>query len=372
MGLSDTAAAPRQPTVGAGRRLRGALVGAGSIASYHMAAWRAIEDVEIVAIADPIHSRAAALAVESGIGDGHLYDGHLSLLEAEAEDLDFVDIATVPPLHREQVEAAADCGVHVLCQKPFAFELADAEFMARHCAERGVRCIVNENWRWRSWYRRVKELVDAGAVGTPHYAAFTCHRDMVLPQADGELPQLLTRQPYTREMSQLIILEWGIHLMDVLRFLLGPVDSVRASTRTISPLVRGEDVALVELAFAAGATGLIDISWASRIRPERRLIRGNVDPFLLEGDAGSIELDAQSGDVLYLNTGEGTAAEPAHPGLTPAEAYQRSFEACQRNFVRCLREGRHSENEADDNLQTLALALATYEAAAGGRAVALQ
>ncbi len=352
------------------RPLRGAMLGTGSIAIYHMRAWQAIPDVQIVALANRTRSRAEALGRQFGIDDAHIYADYRELLDREA--VDFVDIATAPHIHREQVLAAADHGVHVLCQKPFATSIEEAWEMIQACEHAGVRCVVNENWRWRRWYRELKRMLDRGTIGRPRYARFWFHGDGVLPQPDGSPPTLLTRQPYTAQMPRLILYEWGIHLIDVMRFLFGPIERVYARMSRVSPLVQGEDLAIVMLEFRSGVTGLIDISWGTYIEPEKRLTRGNLDPFVVEGDAGTIELDPYAGDIIRLITAEGCQERPAHPGMTPAEAYQESYVNTQSHFVHCLRTGEPAENEARDNLETFAATMAAYAAAETGHPVSVE
>jgi D-apiose dehydrogenase len=349
--------------------LRAAVIGAGSIATHHIVAWREIPDVEIVAVADIDHAKAREFASRHGIDPAHAYGDAATVIDAE--ELDFVDIASAPDAHAGQVELAARHGLHVLCQKPFVGSMDEARRLIDLCAAQGVRCVVNENWRWRPWYRRIKALIDAGTIGDVRYAAFTCHRDLVLPRPDGELPDLLRRQPYTADMERLLLFEWGIHLLDVMRFLVGPITTVEAAMDRVSPLVRGEDKAVINLGFGSGAVGLVDISWGSRIRDDRRLIRGNVEPFVVEGDRGTIELDPHVGDILYVTTEVGTRTEEARGGLSHADAYQDSFTACQRHFVDSLRGGGPAENDADDNLNALAATFASYESARSGGRVTL-
>lgn len=339
--------------------LRGALLGCGSIAPFHLRAWAQIPGVEIVALANRTRSKAEALAGEFGIAAAHVYGDYRELLDREP--LDFVDIATAPSVHREQVLAAAAHGVHVLCQKPFATSPQEAGAMIAACRAAGVRCVVNENWRWRSWYRQLAAMLAAGTIGVPRYARFQYHADMLLPGAAGELPPLLQVQPYTARLPRLIVLEWGIHLLDVLRFLFGEVGSVYARMGRVSRLVAGEDWAVMALQFRSGVTGVVDISWVSAIPQERRLTRGNLDPLVVEGEAGTIELNPYEGDVFVISTAQGTERRPAHPGQTPAEAYQASYVAAQQNFVDCLRSGKPSESEATENLKTLAIAWAAGE-----------
>src|SRR5262245_18324018 len=150
--------------------LRGAMLGTGSIAVHHLRAWRAIQDVQIVALANRAKGRALAYGRDFDISPTHMYSNYRDLLDNEI--LGFVDIATAPHIHREQVLAAAERCIHILCHKPFATSLAEAVEMIDACESSGVRCIVNENWRWRRWYRALKELLAQGTIGTPRYARF--------------------------------------------------------------------------------------------------------------------------------------------------------------------------------------------------------
>lgn len=346
------------------------MLGTGSIAVHHLRAWQAIDGVQIVALANRTRERAVRLGDEFGIDERHIYADYRDLLRNES--LDFVDIATAPDIHREQVLAAAAHGVHVLCQKPFATSLREATEMIAACATADVRCVVNENWRWRRWYRDVKALINQGVIGAPRYARFQYHDGSLLAGPGDEPPALLTRQPYTAEMPRLILYEWGIHLVDVLRFLLGDIERVYARMRRASELVRGEAMALVVLEFRSGATGVIDISWGSHGPKEQQLGRGHVEPLVVEGDAGMIALDPYPEDWMIVTTAGGTERRPTHVDLSADEAYQESYLHTQRHFIEALRTKLPAENEAGDNLKTLAAVLAAYASAEQGQVVAAQ
>jgi predicted dehydrogenase len=181
---------------------------------------------------------------------------------------------------------------------------------------------------------------------------------------------MLVRQPYMSEMPRLIVYEWGVHLIDVLRMLLGPVRTVSARMGRRSPLVKGEDWAAVLLGFDGGRTGLVDISWSTPVPDDRRLSRGCVDPFVLEGDAVVVELDPFRDDALVLTRPGGRQeVTPARGTRTRAEAYQDSYAAAQGHFVHSLRSGSVAETEASDNLNALRAAFAAYEAADRGTTV---
>ena len=348
------------------RTLRGAVFGCGHVSLYHLRAWAQIEGVEIVALANRTVAKAETRAQEFGIPLENVYSDYRELLEKE--DLDFVDIATAPHIHREQVEAAAAYGRHVLCQKPLAPTIEDAQAMAAACDRAGVLLSVNENWRWRRWYRDVKRLLDQGVIGRPRYIRIARHSDAALPRPDGSPGRAFIEQAYMTEMDKLLLYEWGIHLVDVVRFLLGQVTNVYARMDKASPLHRGEDRVLLVLE-VEGVVGLIDISWAT---VGDRWLAGShhVERVTLEGDEGTIELLPGPQDVLRLATKREAWQRPAFDG-TPEEAYQASYTAAQRHFVECLREGRLPETAASDNLKTLAVTMAAYESAAQNRVIFL-
>lgn len=348
-------------------RLRGALLGTGEISQFHMLAWQAIASVEIVALANRTREKAEEMGRRFGVTGDHIYSDYRELLARQR--LDFVDIATAPDVHKEQVIAAAEAGVHVLCQKPLANSMEDALEMVEACESAGVRCFVNENWRWRRWYREVHRLLESGIVGVPRYARFQSHDDQLLPPSAGELPPVLAQQGYLADTPRLIVMDFGIHPIDTMRFLFGDVRRVYARMERSIPRVRGEDRAVLVLEFESGLTGIVDLCWTARTPEERRWVRGNVDSFVLEGDLGTIELDPYSGNHLILTTEGGTERWEAHQGLSRAEAYVESFVNAQSHFADCLLKGVPGENEARDNLKTLAVVMAAYQSAETGSPV---
>jgi predicted dehydrogenase len=347
------------------RPLRGALFGCGHASLFHLRAWGQIEGVRITALANRDVSKAEARAREFGVPLEHVYRDYRELLDNE--ELDFVDIATAPDVHRQQVEAAAAHGLHVLCQKPLAPTLEEARAMTAGCQAAGVLLSVNENWRWRGWYREVKRLLDQGLVGRLRYARLARHSNMTMPGPDGALPALFINQAYTAQMNKLILYEWGIHLIDVLRFLFGDVTSVYARMDKVSALCKGEDRATVVFDMN-GVTGLIDISWAT-VDGEPQ--PSQLEQVTIEGDDGTIELRPDQGDILKVATRGQVWQRPALD-TTPEEAYQASYTASQRHFIECLRDGRTPETAAGDNLKTLAAAFAAYESAALNQVVFLR
>jgi predicted dehydrogenase len=348
--------------------LNGALIGAGNVTPFHLQAWQRISQASIVAIADPDLKKARTRAREFGIDPGRVFASLSDLLQAE-EGLEFVDIATPPHAHCELTKLAAAHGLHVLCQKPFAPSLAEARAMIEACQRAGVVLDINENWRWRPWYRAIKQMVSQGEIGRPVYARVFSHGSSWLP---GRVRPPDYHHRYFR-MKRVIFFEWGIHLVDVLRFLFGEADSVYARMAGLSPELIGEDRAIVTLAFGE-LTALIDISWSS-FAPwgAANRIRHNVEDVRIEGDAGTIALvpDPNKGDLVRLTTAQGEWEQPAYD-CEPFEAYLRTYVAAQSHFVECLLSGRTAETVGEDNLKTLAVTLAAYHSAEHNVVVSVQ
>jgi predicted dehydrogenase len=345
--------------------IRGALIGCGHISGYHLNAWSQIEGVEIVALANRTKSKAVERAREYGISLEHVYTDHRELLQNE--HIDFVDIATTPDIHRRQVEESAAFGVNVLCQKPFALSLEDAETMIRSCDTAGVLFAINDNWRWRSWYRDVKRYIKQGMIGYPRYMRIVRHNNLALPLPDGSLPPVFINHSYMISMDKLIVYEWGIHLIDISRYLFGDVKNIYARMDRSSPICAGEDRAIITMEVGS-VNCLIDISWASVNGGKHT---SQLEQVTLEGDTGTIELLPDQGDILKISNKTGTYQQPAYTG-TSEDAYQASYTASHRHFADCLRKGILPETAAHDNIHTLAATFAAYESAAQNKVVILE
>jgi predicted dehydrogenase len=171
-------------------------------------------------------------------------------------------------------------------------------------------------------------------------------------------------------MDKLIVFEWGTHLIDVTRFLLGDVQRIYASLDWVSPHFRGEDRAVLVLDLA-GATGLIDISWAT-VGDEAADRRNStfLEDFVIEGDSGFMEIRPEPEGLLRASTLTESWEQPAFTGSLP-EAYQSSYNAAQKHFYDCLRAGRKPDTAASDNYKTMLATFRAYESGTSRQAVTL-
>ncbi len=337
------------------RPYRFGVIGCGFWAQVQLHAWAMIDGVELVAVCDV--DEAKALETGKTFGVHQVYTNAADMLIHE--NLDFVDIVTTPPSHRDLVELAATLGIDIICQKPLAWSMEDAVAMVEACQVAGVRLMVHENWRWQTPIREVKALIDQGVIGQPFFGRISFRSDF----------DPFAGQAWLRETPRFIIIETGTHMLDVARFLFGNPTSLFATTARLNPTIQGEDVATIMLALP-DATCIVDLSFATPTAQEifpQTLIT-------VEGSEGVIELDADY--RLHVIRAEGVETrilpEPEHSWTTrPWHVMEDSALQIQRHWVECLQTGRGPENTGEDNLKTLALVFGAYQSAETGKSYSL-
>ena len=339
--------------------LRAALIGCGHISVRHLPAWQASPDADLVAVCDLDLARAQERAREFGIPKA--YDSVEAMLDAE--QLDCVDVATHDVTHTALVGLAAGRGLHVLCQKPLAPTLAEARAMVDLTAQAGVRFMVMEMWRHLKPVRDMKRYLDQGIVG-PVYAL----RLLAPPRVLRRTRPIDDQQPYLADLPKLMVYDTYIHHIDGIRYLLGDVTSVYARMSRTNPAIVGEDRLFLVMGHASGATSSIDASW---VVPIERKVALHLGDFLIEGVDGALHLDAYDAELRHVK----------HDGTTVLERYgassiggagpmgQGAFNSCIGDFAAGVRHDRPFESDAEDNLKTLAITLASYESVARGTAV---
>jgi predicted dehydrogenase len=273
------------------------------------------------------------------------------------KNLDFVEICTRPDSHRALVELAVRFGVHVLCQKPAAVVRPDLEAMITASDSAGTRLMFHENWRFRPWYRALRDELDAGAIGRPIRLRIA-HRD-----TRALFPGGYDVQPYFRTMPRLILLEMGCHLVDTARFLIGEVEAVFAALGKFGSDSIGEDVATLSLRFRGGCMGLLDISWcapADLARAEWAL-----NETVVEGTAGTLRLLPDGSLERISPTG---SRERKTVTLSPEDrVYVDGYAATQQHFVDGLITGAAHETSAHDTMRTMDVVWTAYRSAEEGR-----
>jgi predicted dehydrogenase len=244
-------------------RLRVGLIGAGTIAfSAHLPAYRKLRDeIELVTVAD-IRVENAERAAREYDAESH-YADYRELLARE--DLDFVDICTPEFLHADQVEAAAAAGVHIICEKPMASSIAEADRMIAASERAGVRLMIAHSRRFTGRYQQIRAAIDRGEIGEVRYFRENERR----PRAMYDSLNLGTGywnpehgRPWLTmaQYSHGAALTNAVHETDLARWFIGqqPV-SVYAEARITEPGAEVPDMISYTIQFANGAIGASEI-----------------------------------------------------------------------------------------------------------------
>ncbi len=337
--------------------LKVAVVGAGYFAQFHYDAWSRIPEVRLAALVEPDDAKAEATAARFRIPA--TYPSLGALLETDTPDL--LDIVTPPETHRALVAPACRAVPTIVCQKPLAPSLAEAEEIVALAREAGSLLIVHENFRFQPWYREAKRLVDSGTLGPPHGIAFR------LRPGDGQGPKAyLDRQPYFQTMPRFLIHETGVHFVDTFRYLVGEVGAVTARLRRLNPVIAGEDAGLVVFEFESGAGGLFDGNRLNDHEADNcRLTMGEMH---LEGARGVLRLDGR-GRLWFKPHGE---AERRHDYSWTDEGFAGDcvHRLC-RHVIEHLRRGGPLENDGKTYLANLRIVEAIYRSHEEGRRIAI-
>ncbi len=329
--------------------LRVGFVGGGGITETHARAARECADLEIAAFCGANATKTAALAHEFG---GRGFDRLEDMLGSER--LDLVVIGSPSGLHAEQGLEAIARGVHVLVEKPIDVATGRADALIEAAEAAGVRLGVLFQDRLEPGFVRLKRAVDEGALGRPLLASARVkwHRP----------PEYYSGSRWRGTLALdggAALINQGIHTVDLLLWLLGPVARVRALTTTAVHAIEGEDVALALLEFESGTVATLEATtcaWPGY--PRRVEISGTEGTVTVEGDA-VVAADLRTPRPDLITTSEGPASGASSPKLATATPHRRVLE----DFVRAIRDGRSPACDGREGRRSLALVEAVYQAA---------
>jgi predicted dehydrogenase len=298
-------------------RLSWGLIGAGDIVRRRVAdALRDCPGCDLVAVSRARADLVDAFAAEVGARRAHP-DWRDLVTDA---DVAAVYVATPVRLHAAQTIAAAEAGKHVLCEKPMAMDLAECDRMISACRSSGVTLGIAYYRRFYPVVARVKQIIDAGEIGTPVFAQMAAFEPFD-PRPGEPRAWLVDRA----EAGGGPMADFGCHRLEVLTNVLGPVHRVTSIVSTVALAREVEDTAAALLQFERGATAMLAVSHAV---PERQ------DTFDLFGTRGSIHIGSlNSGNMLVRIVDKAERAE-SHP---PAPNVHRPL---IDDFIDAVRTGR--------------------------------
>lgn len=347
-----------------------AIIGCGTIANAaHIPAYMKNEKAEIKYFCDIIPERAEAAVKKYGCGIA-VTDYREVLADPEVTA---ISVCTPNKMHSEISVAALRSGKNVLCEKPAAYSLAEAEAMQAAQKESGKVLNIGVVNRFNTSVNKVKSLIDAGALGNIYnvFVSFRAHRS--IPGLGGAFT--------TKAIAGGgVLIDWGVHYLDIVMYCCGDPKALTVSAESFCRLGNPiKDYAYTDMwagppvydgicDVEEGITGLVRSegpvinfigAWAQNI--------GVSDCYIdFMGDKAGIRYFYHSGEFTVYGAEKGMLSETKYSfEKTPM------FENEINSFVDCIENGEKLPSHIDTNMVTVRLMDAMYRSAEAHKEVAL-
>jgi predicted dehydrogenase len=333
--------------------LRIGILGCGKIARHHAQGYKAAADLSQVVVCCDEYNIDLAKNFSRDFGA----DATGSWQEVIArDDVDAISICMPPHQHAPIALAAAAAGKHVLVEKPMALNLAECKEMVAAAARAGTVLMVGQNQRFQPEHVQIKQLLDRQAIGRVVALRFDCNqfvKHMYPPDS----------WIFHKELSGGgMVAQTAVHKIDLMRHFFGEIDEVAAFNghTGLNPNYKpggNEDIAAFVMTFANGIVGEAFYLFAAYKVP---IPTATGELTIFYGDEGvihnvmgwhiySTQIPEYSGGVTRLDI---------HP-----HPYVDSVVAEIRHFLECIRDGTEPLTSGRDNLGTMAVVDAIYQAA---------
>jgi UDP-N-acetyl-2-amino-2-deoxyglucuronate dehydrogenase len=340
-----------------GRKIKVAVVGCGRISASHFKAIEAHQsELQLTAICDTDERALQAVSKQ--------YDaaGFVSLGELLKEtDIDLVSLCTPSGLHPSQAIQAARAGRHVMTEKPMATRWRDGLQMVRECDQAGVHLLVVKQNRLNSTLQLLKRAVERGRFGRIYMATINVFWQRPQSYYDS------AKWRGTWEFDGGALMNQASHYVDLVDWLIGPVESVQAYVATLARDIQVEDTATVGVRWRSGALGSINVTMLTF--PKN--LEGSIT---IIGDRGVARVGGVAvNEIQHWEFSEPDADDALVKSVSyeTASVYGMGHYRYYENAVKVLRGEAEPETDGREGLRSLEVLIASYLSARDGRRVAL-
>lgn len=339
------------------RKIRFALVGAGRIANNHFAAIeRHADRAELVGICD-VDEQALARAVQrTGAKGFRSLSGLLAGTNA-----DIYVLTTPSGLHPDQTVEIAQAGRHVMTEKPMATRWHDGLRMVKACDDANVRLFVVKQNRRNATLQLLKRAVTEGRFGR----IYMVNLNVFWTRPQDYYDSAAWRG--TWEFDGGAFMNQASHYVDLLDWLIGPIESLQGYTATLARNIEVEDTGVVSIKWRSGALGSMNVTMLTY--PKN--LEGSIT---ILGEKGTVRV----GGVAVNEIQHWDFSEPREEDVTVKAAsyettsvYGFGHPLYYDNVIRVLRGEATPETDGREGLKSLETLIAIYLSARDGRRVAL-
>lgn len=340
-----------------GRKIRIAVIGCGRIAASHFKAIEAQhDDLELVAVCDtdPNTVRLAQ--------DHYHATGHASLaVLLKSANADLVSLCTPSGLHPQQAILAARAGCHVITEKPMATRWSDGLQMVRECDEADVHLLVVKQNRRNTTLQLLKRALEKRRFGRIYMVTVNVFWSRPQTYYDGG------KWRGTWEFDGGALMNQASHYVDLVDWLIGPVESVQAYVATLARNIQVEDTATVGVRWRSGALGSINVTMLTY--PKN--LEGSITVI---GETGTVRIGGVAvNDIQHWEFADKDADDDTirSASYQTASVYGTGHTGYYSNVVKVLRGEAEPDTDGREGLRSLELLIASYLSARDGRRVAL-
>lgn len=341
------------------RKLGFGIIGCGMISDFHINALKELSDsARIIGVTDVVKDAAIRVASRHNLD---VFDSVEELLSAKG--LDVVCICTPSGYHAENIIKASNAKKHVIVEKPMAITKEQLDLVEKTCAENKTVLSVISQIRFARDMKRAKFAVESGEMGS-------------IVTADMYMKYYRSQEYYNsgswRGTMRLdgggALMNQGIHGVDLLQYLAGPVISVFAYSKTLVRNIEVEDTLSAVLEFQSGALGVIQATTSVYPGYPRRLE--------INGDRGSITIEetAITKMDIHGSISEDIVLKPSFSsGASAASAISTDFHTAQiSDVIDAIREKRKPAVDITEGRKAVDIILAIYKSAREERKVYIE
>lgn len=339
------------------RPIRFALVGCGRISTNHFSALAAhAPRAQLVAVCDT-DPAALAAACERTRAPGY---ANLDQLLAHS-DADVIVLTTPSGLHARQAMQAARAGRHVLSEKPMATKFEDGQAMVRACRDAGVKLFVVKQNRLNATVQLVKRALDQKRFG--RVALATVNVFWTRPQSYYDAAKWRGRW----DLDGGAFMNQASHYVDLLDWLVGPVDSVHAYTATLARDIEAEDTGVLAVRLRQGGLGTVNVTMLTYPRN----LEGSIT---ILGERGTVRIGGTAVNTIEhweFDTPHEDDARVADAGYGIDSVYGPGHPLYYDNVIKTLRGEAHAQVDGYEGLRSLEILVAAYRSARDGTRIGL-
>ena len=339
------------------RKIKVGLIGCGRISKNHLKSLQELNsDFELVGVCDIDPEALQKASTEYQVeGFERLED----LIQTTKPDM--ISVCTPSGLHPEHTITAAQLGCHVVCEKPMATKFEPAVKMIKTCHENNVRLFVVHQNRYNSTLQLLKQAIDNERFGRIYMVNLNVF--WTRPQEYYDM----AKWRGTWDLDGGCFMNQASHYIDLLSWMIGPIESLHAFTTTLERKIEAEDTGVLSVKWKHGGLGSVNVTMLTY--PKN--LEGSIT---ILGEKGSVRVGGLA--VNEIQHWEFSDSRPEDQTIADANyqttsVYGFGHKGYYQNVASTLRGEAQPLVDGQEGLDSLEVLVATYQSAREGRRVQL-